>query len=140
MKRFFALLLVAFCAASNAADVPLFHANSKQLGYDSIDLDITETERLERASELNIRGFHTRSAFGSRWLMCAYTTMAMQRNFRSWIAYYPESPDEKLLLIFPDGPTDDLAKLAGRQLDKSRLVPSAPLEKMLAFCSQVLKK
>jgi len=89
---------------------------------------------------LKIRGFNSRSAFGSRWLMCAYTNLAMERNFNLWTAYYPTSPDENLLLIFHNNENEDVSKLAGQELDKNRLVPSAPLNKMLAFCSQVLKK
>jgi len=64
----------------------------------------------------------------------------MQRNFKSWTAYYPVKPDENLLLIFPDNENDDLSKLASQELDKARLIPSAPLNKLVAFCSQVLKK
>lgn len=132
--------MLIFCGPSYAEEIPLFHANSKELGYDSIDIDIIEISRRERTSVLKIRGFHNRSAFGSRWLMCAYTNLAMKRNFKNWVAYYPVLPDEDLLLLFPDNETDDLSKLAGQELDKARLVPSPPFNKMLAFCSQVLKK
>ena len=140
MKRFLVLLLFICCGVSNAADVQLFHANSKELGYDAIDIDVTEIARKERTSTLHIRGFQSRSAFGSRWLICAYTSLALQRGFKSWKAYYPLPPDENLLLIFPASETDDLSTLSGQQLDKARLVPSAPFDKMLAFCSKVLAK
>ena len=140
MKRIILLLMLVFCGLSHAEETPLFHANSQELGYDSIDFDITEISRGERTSMLKIRGFNSRSAFGSRWLMCAYTNLAMERNFNLWTAYYPTSPDENLLLIFHNNENEDVSKLAGQELDKNRLVPSAPLNKMLAFCSQVLKK
>lgn len=132
--------MLIFSGLSHAEETLLFHANSKELGYDSIDIDITEISRGERTSMLKIRGFHGRSAFGSRWLMCAYTNLAMKRNFKNWAAYYPKQPDENLLLIFPDNENEDLSKLVSQELDKTRLVPSPPLNKMLAFCSQVLKK
>lgn len=140
MKKIIFLLLLIFSGLSHAEETPLFHANSKQLGYDSIDIDITEISRGERTSVLRINGFHGRSAFGSRWLMCAYTNLAMKRNFQNWAAYYPNPPDENLLLMFPENENEDLSKLAGQELNKARIVPSPPLNKMLAFCSQVLKK
>ena len=140
MRRLLILLLLVCCGLANAKDTPLFHANSKELGYDAIDIDVTEVSRGERTSTLRIRGFHSRSAFGSRWLMCSYTALALQREFNSWIAYYPLAPDENLLLIFPTSESDDLSKLTGQQLDKSRLLPSAPLGGMLALCSKVLQK
>lgn len=140
MNRLFILLLLMSAGLSSTEAAPLFHANSKELGYDTIDIDITEISRGERTSMLNIHGFHGRSALGSRWLMCSYTALAMQRNFKSWTAYYPVKPDENLLLIFPDNENDDLSKLASQELDKARLIPSAPLNKLVAFCSQVLKK
>jgi hypothetical protein len=132
--------MLIFSGLSHAEDTPLFHANSKELGYGTIDIDISEISRGERTSMLKIHGFHGRSAFGSRWLMCAYTSLAMKRNFKNWAAYYPTQPDENLLLIFPDHENEDLSKLASQELDKARIVPSPPLNKMLAFCSQVLKK
>ena len=140
MKRLLILLLFICYGISNAADVPLFRANSKELGYDAIDIDVEEIARGEQTSTLHIRGFHSRSAFGSRWLMCSYTALATQRGFQSWRAYYPLAPDENLLLIFPASETDDLSTLSGQQLDKARLVPSAPFDRLLAFCSKVLAK
>lgn len=141
MKRILLLLLLlgSFGIAS-AADSALFRANSKELGYNAIDLDVKEISRTERTSTLTIRGFHTRTAFGSRWLMCSYTALAMQRGFTLWAAYYPLPSEDNLLLFFPTSESDELTSLAGQQLDKVRLIRSPAHSQMLAFCSQVLAK
>lgn len=135
------LALITICVAFAArAEPSLFHANSKTLGYAAIDLDVTEISRDERTSLLRIKGFHGRTAYGSRWLMCAYTALAQQRTFTSWAAYYPDPPDEDLLLIFPESESDNLEKLAGRKLDNARLLPPAPVKNMLVLCGRVLQK
>jgi len=114
MNRLCILLLLIFSGLSNAEAAPLSHASSKELGYDTIDIDITEISRGERTSMLKIRGFHGRSAVGSRWLMCAYTALALQRNFTNWTAYCPVKPDENLLLIFSDNEHEDLSTLPAK--------------------------
>ena len=47
---------------------------------------------------LTVPGFHERTAPASRWLMCAYTELAIQRGFNFWSALMPPEGSEVLIL------------------------------------------
>ncbi len=94
------LFLSAFSFASVAEE--LYVVSSREMGISQFDFTVTEIKRGTRTSLLSIPSFHERSAAASRWMMCAYTDLAVKRGFEYWASIYPDSGNEEVLLLFPE--------------------------------------
>jgi hypothetical protein len=112
-----------FSASSNAQGAPF-------------ELLVTETERLPTKSFLSIPGFHERTAPGARWLMCAYTALAVERGFSYWYVVYPAPSRTRVVVGFSNATSASPAELLGPDYVKELAVGEGmmPVEKMVAFC------
>jgi len=130
-----AALASLVCAVTAAQGVPLFSASSKAQGA-SFDLVVTETQRLPTKSYLTVPGFHERTAPGARWLMCAYTALAMERGFSHWFVVYPPEGSSRVVVGLSNSPGASPLLLLGSDYVQSLAVGEQmmPVEKMAAFC------
>lgn len=62
------------------------------------DLVVTEIQRTPNKTYISVPGFHTRTAPGSRWLMCVYTDIAMRRGYSHWLVSYPPADSDVLVV------------------------------------------
>jgi hypothetical protein len=81
----FLVATVATWSTCAAADEKLYRVNSKDVGWDAIDLTISEVRRVGSISVLRIPHYANRSAAESRFAMCAFTDIAIQRGFEVWV-------------------------------------------------------
>lgn len=97
---------------------------------------VTETKREPSKSILSVAGFHKRTAAGSRWLMCAYTDLAVKRGFSHWIVVYPPENSEVLVVGFANSPTASVKELLGEDFSKERTLGESvvPVEKFFPMC------
>ncbi|MGY0505395.1 hypothetical protein [Luteimonas sp. e5] len=117
------ILLAQATAAARAGD--LFVANSKEQGAD-FDLTATEVERLPTKSYLSIPNFHERTAPGSRWLMCVYTELAMERGFEYWFVQYPRGEDTRVIVGFADSNATTADEAIGSDFNSEALLNPTP--------------
>ena len=115
--KLFAILMcrisvVAFVTLSfgAAAQETLYRVNSKDVGWNTIDLTIAETQRTARTSELKIPRYNNRTSVEARFAMCAFTDLAFQRGFGVWIVV------DYFLIA---GVTRDKNMVAARQIKSS---------------------
>jgi hypothetical protein len=109
--------LVAIAAAGvvcATADEKLFRVNSKDVGWDTIDLTISEIRRDGRISVLRIPHYANRSAIESRFAMCAFTDIAIQSGFEVWIVSDGSITDDVVRVGFLKSSGEDAAKLLGK--------------------------
>ncbi len=137
-KTLQSLVVVVATAVSPVAlgqSAQLFSASSKAQGA-PFDLTVTETERFPTKSYLNVPGFHERTAPGSRWLMCAYTAIAVQRGFTHWFVVYPTKDSDRIAIGFSNSATAVPAELLGADFSRERALGEgmAPVAKLAAFC------
>lgn len=133
-----AVALAALAASSiyAAAQSPaLFKASSKDQGA-PFDLVVTETERLPTKSYLDVPGFHERTAPGARWLMCAYTALAIERRFSHWFVVYPQAGSNRLVVGLANSGAAAASEVLGGDYVKDRTIgeQAMPVEKMAGFC------
>ena len=123
------------CLASQAQVTPLFSASSKAQGA-PFDLVAVETERHPTKSYLAVDGFHERTAPGSRWLMCAYAALAMQRGFSNYFVVYPAQGSIRVVVAAANSPDASPSALLGLDFAKENALGDAmmPVQKMAAFC------
>ena len=134
-KSILIFAIVAICTLPAVyADTPLYQVRSRDMEIEAFDLTVTETRREERTSTLNVPGFHKRSAPGSRWLMSAYTDLAIKRGFKYWAVVYPEPPDENIVVGFPNSTTENLVQTLGKTFESKSLLPTMAVEKFAVFC------
>lgn len=117
-KKWWGLLACALSASAMAQDA-LFSASSKAQGA-PFDHVVTETQRWPNKSELRVTAFHERTAAGSRWFMCAYTALAMERGFAYWTVVYPAEGDDRIVLGLSQQETDSPRELLGADFDAKR--------------------
>ncbi len=129
--------LVALAVYSGAAlsQTALYTVSSKAQGA-SFDLVVTEIKRDPQRSYLRVPGFHTRTAPGARWLMCAYTDLSIKRGFSHWAVMYPEEKNDVLVVGFSNSGSTSPRELFGPEFDKERVLGEEmmPVTKLLAFC------
>lgn len=104
-----------------AQSQPTYKASSKAEGT-PFDMVVTETERFETKSYLDVTGFHQRSAPGARWMMCAFRAVAFERGFSHWLAVYPTQTSTRIIIGFA---TSDKARpedLLGTDFVRERLL------------------
>ena len=103
-------VLALACASASAGD-ELYRVNSKAVGWDSIDLTITETQRDGRVSHVTIPRYSDRTSVESRFAMCAFTDMALQRKFAAWVV--SEVGNDKVLVGFLTSESEDVVAALG---------------------------
>lgn len=130
-----AVLALVAAATSASAQTQLYAASSKAQGA-PFDLVVTEVRREANRSYLAVPGFHSRSAPGARWLMCAYTDLAIKRGFSHWSVMYPEQDKEILVVAFSNSSTTSPKSLFAEEFNKDRVVGEqmASVEKFVSFC------
>jgi len=88
---------------------PQYSVYSKDVGWDGIDLVITEVERTDSSSLLNVPDYAERTAMKSRFVMCAFSQLTLLRGFTHWVlsirpatdsdsvrvGFHSESPNDK---------------------------------------------
>ena len=137
MRRIFPLLaLLLLITLSALAQEVLYHKRSIDMGFKDFDLTVTETKRAARTSVLHVPGFQKRSAAASRWLMCVYTDLAIQRGFKFWVVVYPEQAGEDLLVGFPQSQDEKCSETLGKEFASRLVFPNAPasVETFIAMC------
>lgn len=129
------LVALPFCAGAALSQADLYTVSSKAQGA-SFDLVVTEIKRDPRRSYLRVPGFHTRTAPGARWLMCAYTDLSIKRGFSHWAVMYPEERKDVLVVGFSNSASTSPKEIFGQEFDKVRLLGDdmMPVTKFLAFC------
>jgi hypothetical protein len=63
-----------------------------------------------------------RTAPGARWLMCAYTDLAVKRGFSHWVVVYPPESSEVLVLGFSNSPDTSVKELLGSDYDNGHVL------------------
>ena len=132
------IVTMALASASWSAtsqSVQMFGASSKAQGA-PFDLLVTETERLPTKSFLSVPGFHERTAPGARWLMCAYTALAVERGFSYWYVVYPAPSSTRIVVGLSNSANASPAELLGPDYVTEFAIGQGmvPVEKMNAFC------
>ena len=120
-----ATLLLAFSVKVQAEE-QLSTFRSKDAGITAFDLTATEVKREPGKSFLIVPGFKNRSAAGSRWLMCVYTALAIERGYDYWTVVYPEGEDETLIVEFPGSEAEDIGQTLGNEFSGPRAIPKHP--------------
>ena len=135
-KQFLLPVLFLSIALSALTEEALYHKRSVDMGIKDFDLTVTETKRAARTSVLHVPGFQKRSAAGSRWLMCVYTDLTIQRGFKFWMVVYPEQPGEDLLVGFPQSEDEKCSETLGKEFASRLVFPKtpAPVETFMAMC------
>lgn len=102
----------------------------------TFDLVATEIQRLPNRSHLQVPGFHERTAPGARWLMCAYTALAVERGFSHWFVVYPPQDSIRLVVGLTNDANASPEQVLGSDFSKERLVgdKAMPVARMAAFC------
>ena len=136
-SRFRVIFLASLLFVPQAvfAEPTLYSVSSKAQGA-PFDLVVTEVKREPTKSIISVPGFHNRTAPGARWLMCAYTDLAVKRGFSHWVVVYPRPDSEVLVVGFANTSGMPVQGLLGTDYDKTRLVGEdlMPVEKMFAMC------
>jgi len=128
--------LIASSACAQAEKQELFSASARSQGLD-FAMTVAEVAREDSFSTLEAPGFHKRSAAESRWLMCAYSALALKRGFTHWLAQYPTETSETILVAFTNSDTASTEETFGSRLAATQIeVPKVPMpvSKMVAFC------
>ena len=112
-RKLFMILVLLSVALPTAARAELYRVRSTEMGIRAFDVTVIELKREERTSLLSIPGYHNRSAAASRWMMCAYTDLALKRGFKFWAAVASDPPDDSVLLGFPQSAGEDIAQTLG---------------------------
>lgn len=120
---------------ASLAQPTLYSVSSKAQGA-PFDLVVTEFKREPSKSFISVPSFHNRTAPGSRWLMCAYTDMALKRGFSHWVVVYPPANSETLVVGFSNSASTPIPGLLGADYDKGRVMGETlmPVEKLFAMC------
>jgi hypothetical protein len=137
LARIFVALVAMSVALYLAAAPALFVASSKAQGA-PFDLEVTETHRFPSKSYLNVPGFLERTAAGSRWLMCAYTALAVQRGFSHFTVVYPPPGGIRIVVAFSNSPSVSPPQLLGTDYVKEWALGDRmmPVEKMAPLCGK----
>lgn len=101
------LLLTSAVFTANINAGELFTMSSKERGITAFDYVVTEVARENGYSTLNIPGFQQRSAPASRWMMCVYTELAIERKSTLWAAIYNDNTGDMVTVVFPQSDSLD---------------------------------
>lgn len=84
-------------------DEPLYSVQSKAVGWDRIDLEITEVERDERVSLFRVPNYTGRTAMESRFAMCAFSQAALLGGYSHWVSASPTPDPDHVSIGFYNG-------------------------------------
>ena len=115
--------VLALASMSASAGDELYRVNSRAVGWDSIDLTITETRREGRVSHVTIPRYSDRTSVESRFAMCAFTDMALQRKFAVWVV--SEVGDDKVLVGFLTSDNEDIVATLGPRFASPNLLKAS---------------
>lgn len=101
------LLLTSAVFTANLNASELFSMSSKERGITAFDYVVTEVARENGYSTLNIPGFQQRSAPASRWMMCVYTELAIERKSTLWAVIYNDNTGDTVTVVFPQSDSLD---------------------------------
>lgn len=132
---FFSIIITVLVSAQD-----LYKITANQMGFASLDYNVTEIKRTDRLSVLRIPGFHKRSAAASRWMMCVYTDLAQKRGFNYWAVVYPDISNEDIIVGFPNSPNEDIAQTLGPEFGSKYALPTASVQKMIILCDAMKKR
>jgi len=124
-SRALAALSTLVVAAAVGAD-SLYVAKSKDHGT-PFELMLIEVKRDSSKSIVQVPKFHSRSAAGSRWLMCMYNDLAAKRGFKYWTVIYPEEPTETFPIALYQEPHANLSSILGADYVAERAFPPQPM-------------
>ena len=132
---FIVSIALTIYSVSALPQTPLYTVSSKAQGA-PFDLVVTEIKRDAQRSYLRVPGFHNRTAPGARWLMCAYTDLAIKRGFSHWSVMYPEESNDVLVVAFSNSLSALPKELFGSEFSKERILGDGmmPITNLLAFC------
>lgn len=135
MRRYFAFLFTAALACSAKADATLYSVSSRAQGA-PFDLVVNEVKREPNKSYISVPGFHNRTAPGARWLMCAYTDLAVKRGFSHWFVSYPPDNSEVLVVGLTNSPTASAKEVLDKDYSTEHTLGNEPIpvEKMFPMC------
>lgn len=141
IKTIFLLFIFLSIASHNTFAETFYSVSTKEQGITAFVVEAKEIKREKSKSILRVPGFHDRSAAASRWLMCAYTDLAIKRGFKYWIVVYPDMGSEDIIVAFPDSLNDKLVDKFGPEFSSDNTVPEIPasVEKMARFCGMKIK-
>ena len=126
MRHYFAFLIAATVACSVKAAPSLYSVSSKAQGA-PFDLVVTEVKREPNKSYLSVPGFHNRTAPGARWLMCAYTDLAVKRGFSHWFVSYPPDNSEVLVVGLTNSPSASAKEVLGKDYSPEHTLGHEPM-------------
>jgi len=115
MKTRVILGVVAMMALPALGDEKPYRVNSKDVGWDSIDLTISEVRRNGPVSVLRIPRYDNRTSVESRFAMCAFTDIAIQRDYAVWVVSNAKVVDDLVRVGFLKSESDDAVKLLGKE-------------------------
>lgn len=136
MKQAIICIVISFCFLTGCATSPgnipvsppfqaassaeLISIHSKDVGWDNIDATITEVERSDRTSLVQLIGFTQNSGMEGRFLMSFALRLAQLRGFRYVIYSIPREKDENLesVIIFPQSEDEPIESILGEQYSK----------------------
>lgn len=110
----------ALCAG---AGDELYRVNSRDVGWNGIDLTITETRREGRISHVSVPHYSNRTSVESRFAMCAYTDMAIQRKFAAWAV--SETDGDEVLVGFLVSEDEDVATALGPRFTEPHVLKAS---------------
>jgi|GEM_PF-2813567 len=133
--KLLALIATALSPLTTVAQTDLYGASSRAQGA-PFDITVTETSREESRSLLSVPGFHSRTAPAARWLMCAYTDLALKRGFSHWAVLYPPEGSEVVSVGFSNSPATSPREVVGPEYAEERMLGKGmtPTEKFMVFC------
>ena len=106
--------IAALSALAALADETPYRVNSKDVGWNTIDLTISEVRRDGRISVLRIPHYDERSAIESRFATCVFADIAIQRGFEVWIVSDASIIDDLVRVGFLKSNGEDVTKLLGK--------------------------
>ena len=115
LSRLTLQVLAAAVITGNAAADELYSVYSKDVGWTAIDLVISEVSWNGRVSQLRIPRYESRSAIESRFAMCAFTDIAIQRGFEVWVVSDGSITDEVVQVGFLRTGDEDAGTILGKQ-------------------------
>lgn len=112
MRRIIVVGLAALSFGAPAQE-KLYRINSKDVGWNTIDLTISETRRTPRTSELKVPRYGNRTSVEARFAMCAFTDLAFQRRYAVWIVSDGSITDDVVVVGFLKSEDEDAKAVLG---------------------------
>ena len=137
MRQYLVFLLTALLTCSVQAAPALYSASAKAQGA-PFEMVVKEVKREPNKSYLSVPGFHQRSAPASRWLMCAYTDLAVKRGFTHWFVAYPPENSEILIVGLTNSPNASAIEVLGQDYRSDQTLGNKPMpvDKMFQMCGK----